>query len=172
MRILETDRLVLREATLEDAGFFLELVNDPSWKRFIGDSRVRTLADASGYIERGLLASYEQNGFGLWVVEEASSGTPAGICGLIRRPTLDDVDLGFAFLPNFCGRGYATEAGSAVRDLAWKTFGLPRLVAITSPDNAASIHVLEKLGFSFERMLEGEVGERASKLFGLSAPKP
>jgi ribosomal-protein-alanine N-acetyltransferase len=108
----ETDRLILRELTVEDAPFILELVNDPDWRHFIGDRGIRTLVDAGAYILGGPVAMYRRLGFGLWHVA-LKDQTPIGICGLIKRDTLDHVDIGFAFLPGFRGRGYAYEAASA-----------------------------------------------------------
>lgn len=164
MKVLETERLVLRRLSLDDAEFILELVNEPSWLRYIGDRGVRTIEDARQYLLTGPLASYQQFGFGLYLIEEKESGVPVGICGLLKRETLDDVDVGFALLPQFWRRGYAFESAAAVLQHGKDDFGLRRIVAITSPDNHGSIHLLEKLGFRFERRL----GERDSevKLFG------
>ncbi|MGA9995335.1 MAG: GNAT family N-acetyltransferase [Pyrinomonadaceae bacterium] len=154
MKILETERLILRRLTVEDSEFILELLNDPSWLRFIGDKGVRTLDDARDYILKSLVAMYERLGFGLYLTELKGEGVPMGICGLIKRDSLEDVDIGFAFLPKFCGKGYAYESASAVIAYGKRTFGLNRLVAITSTDNYDSIRLLEKLGFNFERMVK------------------
>jgi len=150
VKILETGRLLLRQLERGDAEFILALVNDPAWLRYIGDRGVRTPADAGDYILQGPVQSYERYGFGLFLTELKASHVPIGICGLLKRETLPDVDLGFAFLPQFRGNGYAHESAAAV--LAWgkKTFQLKRVVAITTPDNRQSIKVLEKLGFEFE----------------------
>lgn len=153
LRILETERLVLRELAVADDRFILELLNDPSWIRFIGDKGVRTLDDARGYIVNGPMAMYERNGFGLWLTELKQGGTPIGLCGLIKRDSLDDVDIGFAFLPQFRANGYAFESASAVLKYGIDELGLVRVVAITSPDNFDSIKLIEKLGLKFERTL-------------------
>jgi len=153
----ETARLRLRELASEDAAFILELVNEPAWLRFIGDKGVRTLADARKYIAEGPVASYRANGFGLFLVERKeppASPTPIGMCGLIRRPTLEDVDLGFALLERHEGRGYTREAAAAVVEFGRTTIGLKRLVAITVPENVRSIRVLETVGFAFERRVK------------------
>jgi len=152
MRVLETDRLILRWLMAADAPFVLELLNDPDWIRYIGDRGVRTVEDARGYIRRGPAASYERFGFGLYLVELKGAGTPIGICGPIRRESLVDVDLGFAFLHGFRGKGYAFEAASAALDHARRVLGIPRIVAVTTPDNHRSIELLLRLGFRFERM--------------------
>jgi len=153
MKILETDRLILRRLERADAEFVFTLVNDPAWLRYIGDRGVRTLADAVDYILQGPVQSYERYGFGLYLTELRASGVPIGICGLLKRETLPDVDLGFALLPQFWGNGYAHESAAAV--LAWgkNTFQLERIVAITSPENHPSIKVLEKLDFKFEALI-------------------
>lgn len=156
MKILETQRLVLREFTPADAAFVLELLNDPGWIRFIGDKGVRTLDEARAYIGRVPMASYERHGFGLYLVALAQSGVPIGMCGLIKRDTLEDVDIGFAFLPQYCGQGYAYEAACATLAHGKTTLGLARIVAITSPDNHSSIRLLEKIGLKHRRILHLE----------------
>lgn len=153
MNIIETDRLILRHLTTEDAAFILALVNDPSWLRFIGDNGVRTLEDASNYIVNGPMAMYDRMGFGLYLTELKDDHTPIGLCGLIKRDTLEDVDIGFAFLPQFRSQGYAYEAASAVVAYGRQVLGLQRIVAITSLDNQRSARLLEKLGLRFERLI-------------------
>jgi ribosomal-protein-alanine N-acetyltransferase len=165
--VLETERLVLRHLTLNDAPFILELLNDPSFLRYIGDRGVRNVQDARQYLIKGPIASYQKSGFGLYLVFLLESGDPIGICGLLKRDTLDDVDVGFAFLPPHWGKGYARESASAVLAHARATLGLKRIVAITSPDNAASIKVLEKLGLKFERMVRLGDDPREVRLFGI-----
>jgi len=147
--VRETSRLRLREFTEGDAAFILELVNEPAWLRFIGDRNVHSLEDARVYIARGPVASYARHGFGLWAVELRES--PIGMCGLIRRDSLPHADLGFAFLARHRGHGYAREAAAAAVAVAREAFALPRLLAITDPDNTASRAVLEHVGFTFER---------------------
>lgn len=153
MKVLETDRLVLRRLCADDAAFILALLNEPSWLRFIGDKGVRTLDDARAYIANGPAAMYQRLGFGLHLVELKADGAPIGICGLIKRDTLPDVDIGFAFLPQYWGRGYAHEAAAATLAHGHQVLGLERIVAITSMDNHASARLLEKLGLRFETML-------------------
>ncbi len=153
MKVLETERLVLRRLTVDDAEFMLGLLNEPSFVKFVGDRGVRTIAGAREYILRGPIDSYERHGFGLYLTELKEDRTPLGICGLLRRESLQDVDIGFAFLPQFWARGYAFESASAVMRYAKNTLGLGRIVAVTNPDNHGSIRVLEKLGMRFERMV-------------------
>jgi RimJ/RimL family protein N-acetyltransferase len=165
MRILETERLQLRQLTLDDAGFVLRLLNEPSFIQNIGDREVRTIDQAHDYIRRGPLASYAKFGFGLWLVETKSDIAPIGICGLLKRDVLDDVDIGYALLPEFWSQGYALETASAVMSYAGKTLGLSRVVAVTNPDNQASIRLLEKMGFRFERMVRLSDDAPEIKLF-------
>ncbi|HEY6189520.1 MAG TPA: GNAT family N-acetyltransferase [Pyrinomonadaceae bacterium] len=165
MKVLETERLILRRLTVEDGEFILELVNDPAWLRFIGDKGVRTLDDARDYILKSIVTMYERLGFGLYLTELKGEGIPIGICGLIKRDALEDVDIGFAFLPKFRGEGYAYESASAVMAYGKRTFGLQRIVAITNPDNYVSARLLEKLGFKFERMIKLSDDSPEIKLF-------
>lgn len=153
VKILETERLVLRELSVEDAAFIVQLLNEPSFIRFIGDRNVRTLEDARKYLLNGPIASYRQHGFGLYLVEDKVQRVSLGMCGLIKREVLPDVDIGYAFLPEFWAHGYALEAASAIMAFAKQNLKLGRIVAIVSPDNERSIRVLAKLGLSFERML-------------------
>ena len=154
MRVIETDRLILRWISADDAPFILELLNDPGWLRFIGDRGVRTIDAAREYILKGPVAMVERLGFGLYLTERKSDGVPLGICGLIKRDGLDNVDIGFAFLPQFTGMGYATEAATATMAYGKNSFGLKRIVGITSHDNVTSIKLLEKIGLKFEAMLK------------------
>ena len=167
--VLETERLVLVRLSKDDARFLLELLNEPSFLRFIGDKGVRTEADARRYVETGPLASYERFGFGLLRVELKESGEPIGMCGLLKRDALPDVDVGFAFLPRFWSKGYAFESASAVLAHARDALGLRRVLAITSPDNEASIRLLGKLGFRFERMARVPEDGPEVRLFALVA---
>lgn len=153
LTVLETGRLRLRRLTPDDGEFILDLLNDASFIRNIGDKKVRSIEDALRYISSGPMASYERHGFGLWLVETLGSGEPVGLCGLLKREELDDVDLGYAFLPAFRSMGYAAEAAKGVIEYARARLGLGRIVAITLPGNAASIRVLEKNGFCFERIV-------------------
>jgi RimJ/RimL family protein N-acetyltransferase len=165
VKVLETSRLILRWLSVEDAEFILQLLNEPSFLRFIGDKGVRTIDDARNYILRGPVDSYERFGFGLYLTELKENGAPIGICGLLKRESLEDVDVGFAFLPQFWRKGYAFESASAVMTHGRKVVGLKRIVAITSPDNDASIKVLKKLGLRFERMIKLSEDEPEIKLF-------
>lgn len=163
--VVETERLTLRRLERGDAEFILGLLNDPSFLRFIGDKGVRTLDDAREYISNGPLASYERFGFGLYLAARRDDGAPIGICGLLKRDSLEDVDVGFAFLPQFWSQGYAFEAASAVMAYGRNVLRLGRIVAITSPDNESSIRLLEKLGMRFESMVRLSADSPEIRLF-------
>ncbi len=167
MIVLETDRLVLRQQTIEDAAFILELLNDPSWIRYIGDKGVRTLDDARSFIIKGPLNMYARFGFGFYLTALKDEGTPIGICGFAKRDFLEDVDIGYAFLPEFRGKGYAFEAASAAMGYARSELGLKRIVAITSQDNHASAKLLEKLGLRFEGLIPYEDTEEVVRLYAI-----
>ena len=160
---------MLHRLTADDADFILELLNEPSFLRYIGDKGVRTREDACRYIWTGPMASYERFGFGLYRVELKDGGEPIGICGLLKRESLEDVDLGFAFLPRFWSKGFAFESASAVLAHGRQTWGLKRVLAITSPDNEASIRLLAKLGFRFERTARLSEGAPEIKVFAADA---
>ena len=140
-------RLRLRELEEGDAAFVLGLLNDPDFLAHIGDKGVRTLEDAVGYLRTGPLASYAAHGHGLWGVEAVDTGELLGMSGLLKRDWLDAPDLGYAFLPAARGRGIAREAAQAVLAVARSRFAMPRVVAIVSPANVASIRLLENVGF-------------------------
>ena len=165
MFTLETERLTLRELTTDDAEFSLRLLNEPSFLRFIGDKGVRNLQDARQYILNGPIASYNQNGFGLYLVVLKSMNTSIGMCGLIKRETLADVDIGFAFLPEFWNKGYALESATAVFSYGKNVLKLPRIVAITNKDNVTSGKLLERLGLHFDRLIDLNGDGDETKLF-------
>jgi len=148
--LLQTQRLNLREFQLSDAAFVLRILNEPSFLKFIGDRKVRTIDDARLYISNRFIASYEKNGYGLYMVE-VKEGSPIGMCGLVKRDPVEDPDVGFAFVPEAWQRGYGYEAASAVIEYARNTLQLKRVLGITIPENTASIKTLEKTGLKFLR---------------------
>jgi len=164
---LHSARLDMRPFSEDDAAFILDLVNDADWLRFIGDKNVHSLDDARRYLRDGPIAMHARHGHGLCRVERRSDGQVLGMCGLIKRDTLDDVDLGFAFLPQGRGQGYAREAAAAMLAHGFASLGLKRIVAITNLDNQASARVLEAVGMRFERLLAAgsAPGEMPSRLF-------
>ena len=166
MTVLETERLTLRRIASSDTAFILDLLNQPSFLRYIGDKGVRNTEDAIRYIETGPQASYERFGFGLYLVELKDSEVAIGMCGLLKRDTLPDVDIGFAILPGYWSQGYAFEAAASVMTYGREVLGLRRIVAITSLDNAASIKLLEKIGLRFERLIKLTEDQPEVRLFG------
>jgi RimJ/RimL family protein N-acetyltransferase len=171
MKVLDTERLRLRWLNADDAAFILDLVNQPSWLRFIGDRNVRNLEDARSYIAKGPAAMYRSNGFGLYMVERRLDGAALGLCGLIKRDGLIDIDIGFAFLPHYWGKGYAVEAAGAVLELGFGQMQLARIVAITAQDNLQSIKLLERIGMHFETMLRLREDDEELKLFAVNRPR-
>ncbi|WP_370222727.1 GNAT family N-acetyltransferase [Cytobacillus sp.] len=150
MKVLETDRLILRWLTPDDAAFILELLNEAAWIRYIGDKGVRTLEDAKNYIVTGPMKMYSQLGYGLFMVERKEGNTPIGMCGLIKRDTLDNVDIGFAFLSTYQTQGYGFESAYATLKYGHEQLDLKRILAITSLGNHASSRLLEKIGMKYE----------------------
>jgi RimJ/RimL family protein N-acetyltransferase len=162
--VIETGRLVLREFTAADAQFVLRLVNEPSFLRYIGDRGVRNLDDARRHIAEGPVAGYARYGYGLMRVDRKQDGATVGMCGVLKRDSLPDPDIGFSFLPEHWSQGYALEAAQAVMRHARETLGLGRIVAVTTRDNEPSMRLLGKLGFRFERMIS--FGTEELRLFG------
>lgn len=144
--VLQTDRLVIRRLTTGDTGFIIELLNSPGWLKYIGDRNVRNAEEAIAYLNNGPIKSYHDNGFGLYHVATKESKTPIGMCGIIKRPTLANPDIGYALLPAFAGKGYAYEMAGAVLKYATDELKLPVVSAITLPANASSVKLLNKLG--------------------------
>ena len=154
MPISETNRLLISKLNLNDAKFFLELVNTPNWLKYIGDRKLKTIQDSKSYLKKGTLKSYADYGFGFYKLQLKEIGKrPIGICGLVKREQLEDVDIGFALLPEYEGKGFGYEASVEILKLAKVKFNLNRIVAITLPANTSSIKLLEKLGLSFEKKI-------------------
>ena len=168
MEPIKSERLILRPFTLSDAAFIFDLVNQPSFIQNIGDRGIRTLSDAEKYLKNGPMSSYAKNGFGLLAVTQNDTGQPIGMCGLIKRDTLEDVDIGYAFLPRFWSKGYALESAQAVMNHAKDIVGLKRVVAIVDPANARSIRLLEKIGMTFEKTVKLAEDDIDLKLFSIS----
>lgn len=162
--VLETERLILSKLIVEDAPFILRLVNEPSWLKYIGDRGVKNLEDARKYILNGPIKSYKDNGFGLYLVR-LKNGIPIGLCGILKRDTLEDPDIGFALLPEYAGMGYAYEAAFAVLEYGRNALGIKRIVAITSSENFRSGKLLEKLGMKFSKMIRLSEDQEEVKLY-------
>lgn len=165
MKILDTDRLILREILETDGEFILDLLNQPSFIKYIGDRRVRSVEGAGEFIKTRFMESYQQFGFGLWAVELKETCEPIGICGFVKRDSLPEADIGFALLPQFERKGYAFESAAATLLYGKERLNFNRVLAITSKDNFASGKLLEKLGFSFERFIKMTDDSEEIKLF-------
>lgn len=153
MQSLQTPRLIIDELTTNDARFTLEILNDADFIHYVADRGIRTEKQACEYLQDRVMASYVEHGFGMAAVRLRSSGEIIGMCGLVKRDTLEDVDIGYAFLPNSRGKGYACEAVEAVMEMGRKRFGLNRLVAIIHPGNIASRALAEKVGMRLDSMI-------------------
>jgi [ribosomal protein S5]-alanine N-acetyltransferase len=163
---LETSRLTLRRLEFDDAPFIMRLLNEPSYIENIGDRGVRSIEDAHRYLREGPMAMYEKYGFGLWRVARRSDDAVVGMCGLLKRDNLPDVDIGYAFLPEYWGLGYAAEAAEATMRHGARKFSLKRMIATVLPGNDASIRLLEKLGMRHERMFAMRPDEPEVRLYG------
>jgi len=159
MIILVTKRLVLREFEETDAAFIHELVNSKGWLDFIGDRNVKNTTDARKYLEEKYIPAYNNNGPAMYLVSLRDLGTPVGMCGLIKRDHLELPDIGFAFLPQFYGKGYAFEAAEAITAFAADDLQLEALLAIVLPANVPSVKLLEKLGFKYQHMIQQDGDE-------------
>ena len=172
MKVLETKRLVLRWFTPDDALFIYELLNQPAWKQYIGDRGIDSVGAARDYIQTTLLASYHRHSFGLFAVELKLHNALVGMCGLIKRDALNDVDIGFALLSRFEGQGLAYEAAQATLDYSRTTLGLDRVVAITSLDNERSAQLLERLGMRYESMIRFFDTSEPHRLYAITFDNP
>jgi RimJ/RimL family protein N-acetyltransferase len=166
--MLVSERLQLRTLSLDDASFVLQLLNDPDGLKYIGDKQVHNLDDARRYIENGPHLMQAKHGVSLLLVEKLNLGVPVGMCGLLKRDNLECPDLGFSFMPDYRGQGFAIEASQAVLDYAKTQLDLPKVAAITSLDNIPSISLLEKLGFKFSEVIKLKQDDPGTRLFFLS----
>jgi len=170
-KILETERLILRELSIDDAEFILTLLNTPGWLEYIGDKNVRTLEDAKSYLEKGPIKSYKENGFGLWLTSLKNNSTPIGMCGLVNRESLKDIDIGFALLPEYSKLGYGYEIAYATINYANHVLRIDKVVAITDSNNLPSIKLLNKIGLQFEKTLNLSENDKVLLFSPLNAKK-
>lgn len=172
MEILRTSRLRLRHFVVDDAPWVLTLLNTPGWITHIGDRGVRTADQAVEWVENRLIGNYQRQGHGFWAVERLADGAVLGMCGLVHRPGLPQVDVGYALLPEFWGQGYAQEAASACLAHGHQVLRLPRILAITAPGNAASARVLAAIGMRDEGLWQMPGEPAPCRLFASGAPAP
>ena len=171
LNMLETEHYIMREAQLRDAEFILSLINQPAWKQFISDHSINTIELAQDYIENKLCSLYQSLGFGLWVVDSIEEGRSIGLCGLLKRDTLDCIDLGFGFLPEFWGSGAAQETSLACLTYAFDELRKDEVAAIVSPDNVRSIRLLEKLEFQSESDYFDPITDERLLLYKINKPQ-
>ena len=168
MYVAETDRLTLAKVTLKDAPFFLELMNSPKWIQFIGDRKIRSIKDAENHLNKTILKCYSEHGFGHYgPIQLEWEDAIGGISGLVKRKELEDVDIGFGFLPGYEGKGYGFESAVEVLKLAKEKFNLPKVCAITMPVNTNSIHLIEKLGLVYQKRIKPFEDDEELMLFAL-----
>jgi RimJ/RimL family protein N-acetyltransferase len=148
MIVCETERLIIQHFQLSDAEYIVKQLNEESFIKFIADKQVRTIEDAENYLNNGPMASYQNFGFGLNLVLLKKNSAPIGICGLVKRDELEHPDIGYAFLPEYWGEGYAIEASKEVLTNAVNTLNLKKILGITHPDNKSSNKILTRLGFT------------------------
>lgn len=163
-----TDKLLISPFTIEDAPFLFELMNSPSWLKFIGDRGIKTVNDAKDFIFNKHFVNYKENGFGSYKVTLIETGNPIGTCGFFKREGLQDVDLGFAFLPEYEGQGFAFESATTLLEIFQKNTDFKRVVAITLPENTKSIALLERLGFHEEKSIQLSTTDEELMLFGFN----
>lgn len=165
--ILETERLILRKFDLNDTDFIIALLNSEGWLKYIGDRNVKTTEQAIGYLENGPLKVYKNNDYGLYLVALKPGAVPVGMCGLVKRDYLDHLDIGFSYLPEYNGKGYAFEMASKVLQFAFEKLGKEKIQAITIPGNAPSIKLLEKLGLKYEQTITTPDSNEELLLYGI-----
>jgi len=162
---LKSERLILSEFTKNDASFFYQLVNEPAWKQYIGDKNVHTILDAEKYLENNIIPSYQKFGFGFYVVMLKEDNTSIGMCGLIKRDWMDYVEIGFAFLAQYRGKGYAIESSIATKKYAKEKLAISQIAAITDIDNEKSGNLLNRLGLEFDRLISYPGENKKCKLY-------
>ena len=165
MKILETERTILREVVEMDAEFILDLINQPSFIKYIGDRNIRTVEEARIYAKERMIISYEQFGFGMYLIELKKDKTPIGVCGFVKREDLPYADIGFALLPEYEGKGFALETSDAILKYGKEKLGFDKVLAITTQNNIGSMKLLEKLGFSFEKLTKSPHADEELNLF-------
>jgi RimJ/RimL family protein N-acetyltransferase len=172
MSVIETSRLSLREVSVADAEFIFTLMTGQAYLQFIGDRGIRTVKDAEEYIRGKFVPSYRKFGYGSYLVELKPAARPIGVCGFVRRDSLDHPDIGFAFVREYWGHGFAYEAAGAVLDYGFEQLGMRVVLGITSPENHASIRLLEKLGLRYQKMFRVPPKNHDSMLFSVEGKRP
>lgn len=167
MPVFQTDRLVFSEFSLADTTFIIQLTNTEGWLRNIGDRYTKTEAGAISYLQKGPLKSYATTGYGLWKTSLKETGQDIGICGCFKRDIFDHPDIGYALLPAFEGKGYATEAAMGSRDFLFANYAVNNLLGITEPENLPSIRILSKLGMEYRKDISMPNETEVLKLYSI-----
>ncbi|WP_454059783.1 GNAT family N-acetyltransferase [Elizabethkingia ursingii] len=149
MKTYETERLIIKPITLDDAAFLLDLYNRPKFIQYIGDKNLRSIDDAQTYIQNRFLPQLERSGFGNYTITLKENNETIGAVGIFERDGLPIMDIGYSFLEEYEGKGYAYEAAIKVKKIGMTDFGLEKLSAITSKENVASQKLLGKLGLAY-----------------------
>lgn len=163
-----TPRLQLRWMTPDDAQFIMALLDSPGWKQYINDRNIDTIIKAEAYLQSTIIPSYEKLGFGFYLIERLADHEALGLCGLVKRSGLEDIDIGYALLPQYEGQGYAAEAALATIEYGFNVHSLKRIVAICTQDNLRSIALLKKLGMDHEKMIRLPDDDTELMLFGIN----
>lgn len=166
-QVLQTERLTLRQLILTDTPFIIELLNTEGWIKYIGERNVKNADQARQYLINGPIKSYEENGFGLCAVTLKNTNIPIGMCGLIKRDYLPHPDIGYAFLPQYNGQGYAFEITKAVLQHAFTELKKEKILAITLPENKNSVKLLHKLGMKYEEIFVDEKSNETLERYGI-----
>jgi RimJ/RimL family protein N-acetyltransferase len=166
--IIETERLLLREFTVDDSQFILELLNSEGWLKYIGDRNIKTTEQAINYLENVLIEGYRMHGYGFGLVALKKETRPIGLCGLIKRDHLPHIDIGFAFLPSYIGKGYGYEIAKKTLQYGFQQLQQEKIIAITLPTNSASIKLLEKLGLTYESRFVSKDKNEELLIYGIS----
>ena len=168
MIVAETPRLFISEFQIQDAPFYLELLNTPKWIQFIGDRNLKTVEDAEKYLLERTIPLYKKQGYGFYKLTWKDNNKPIGTAGLIKRVELEHTDIGFALLPSYEGKGFGFESSKAILELAHSKFSLKSVYGITLEHNTNSIKLLEKLGLTFEKRIKPFEDDKELLLFTIN----
>jgi len=163
----ETNRLTLTPMAIEDAPFVLELLNTKEYIDNIGQRNINTIEETEKYIYEKMIIHYEKNDFGNYLITRKEDGQKIGCVSLYNREDVEGVDIGFAMLPDYFGKGYAYEGAEKIKNVALTEKGLKSICAFTSRENKASQGLIEKLGLTFEKTIL--FGEEKEELLYYSA---
>ena len=148
---IETERLLIRPFRMEDIEPSFTMNLDAEVSKYTGDGGIVSKKEIERRIVENVFGDYEKYGFGRLAVELKGENRFIGFTGLKYLDDMDEVDLGYRFMKEYWGKGIATESGKACVNLGFNNLGLTKIIAMVLPENAGSIHVLEKLNFKYEK---------------------